>query len=92
MAELEALGSPAPPRIQVAFLAGYSNLISKGFVNAIATLRSSDLVDFQIPALSLSPLLAAKTPHSQRHRELPKNFRRDSSACSIPSNARILKP
>ncbi len=46
LAELEALRVPAPPRIQVAFMAGYTNLNSKGFVNAIGALRTAGLVDY----------------------------------------------
>jgi hypothetical protein len=33
---------PAPPRVQVAFPAGYTNLNSKGFTNAIGQLRTTD--------------------------------------------------
>ncbi len=46
LAELSVLGVDQPERVQVAFLAGYSNLTSKGFVNAISSLRTSGLIDY----------------------------------------------
>jgi uncharacterized protein len=46
LAELEAIGVQAPERVQVAFLAGYSNLRSKGFSNSIGSLRSAGLIDY----------------------------------------------
>lgn len=47
LAELEVLGVPEPERVQVAFLAGYSNLNSKGFANALGAARSNDLVAYR---------------------------------------------
>jgi hypothetical protein len=44
LAELAALGVAEPPRVQVAFLAGYTNLNSKGFTNAMGALRSGGLI------------------------------------------------
>lgn len=46
MRELEAMGSPSPPREIVSFLAGYSNFRSKGFANAIGELRSGEMVTY----------------------------------------------
>ncbi len=46
IAELEALGIAEPPRVQVAFLAGYSHPRSKGFTNALGALRSAGLIDY----------------------------------------------
>jgi len=43
--ELEHMGVPAPARELLAFLAGYANLRSKGFTNAIGALRSGGLVE-----------------------------------------------
>lgn len=49
LAELDILGVPKPERIQVAFLAGYSNLDSKGFKNATGSLRTADLIAYPTP-------------------------------------------
>lgn len=46
LAELERVRVPRPQRIQVAFLAGYGNLTSKGFANALGALRSGGLIDY----------------------------------------------
>jgi uncharacterized protein len=46
LAELELLGVEQPDRVQVAFLAGYSNLNSKGFTNALGGLRSAGRIDY----------------------------------------------
>jgi hypothetical protein len=46
LAELELLGAREPERELVAFLAGYTHLQSKGFVNAMSSLRTSGLVDY----------------------------------------------
>jgi hypothetical protein len=46
IAEFEALQIPNPARVQVAFMAGYTNLNSKGFVNALGALRSAGQVDY----------------------------------------------
>jgi hypothetical protein len=46
IAEFEALGIKNPARVQVAFMAGYTNLTSKGFVNAIGALRSAGQIDY----------------------------------------------
>lgn len=44
LAELADLGVEAPARIQVAFLAGYSNARSKGFLNPLGALSTAGLV------------------------------------------------
>lgn len=44
--ELEVMGVAKAPRAMVAFLAGYSNLNSKGFVNGIGALRSGALIEY----------------------------------------------
>jgi hypothetical protein len=46
LAELEQLGARRPARELVAFLAGYSHLQSKGFVNAVSALRTQGLIDY----------------------------------------------
>lgn len=46
LAELQAIGVCRPERVQVAFLAGYSNLNSKGFTNGLGTLRTAGLIDY----------------------------------------------
>lgn len=46
LAELEQLGSGRPPRELVAFLAGYTHLQSKGFVNAVSALRTAGFIDY----------------------------------------------
>lgn len=46
LAELDVLGVPTPARVQVAFLAGYTNMTSKGFVNAIGALRTAGLIEY----------------------------------------------
>jgi hypothetical protein len=46
LAELDLLGVSEAPRVQVAFMAGYTNLNSKGFVNAIGALRTAGHVDY----------------------------------------------
>jgi uncharacterized protein len=46
LAELEQLGATSPDRELVAFLAGYSNLSSKGFANAMGALRSEGFIDY----------------------------------------------
>lgn len=46
LAELEAVRISPAPREQVAVFAGYSNLASKGLVNAMGTLRSAGLIDY----------------------------------------------
>lgn len=55
LAELEALGVKEPPRVQVAFMAGYTNLTSKGFTNAMGSLRTGGLISYPGPGtLSLT--------------------------------------
>ena len=46
LAELEALGAKTPPRELVAFMAGYSNVTSKGFANAVGSLRTDGLISY----------------------------------------------
>ncbi len=46
LAELEQLGARQPERELVALLAGYTNLTSKGFVNAMSALSSAGLVAY----------------------------------------------
>jgi hypothetical protein len=49
IAELNAIGISEPPRVQVAFLAGYSHPQSTGFVKAIGALRTSGLIAYPSP-------------------------------------------
>lgn len=46
LAELEQLGVAQPERVQVAFLAGYTHISSKGFANAIGAARSDGLIEY----------------------------------------------
>lgn len=46
LADLEQMGSDNPDRELVAFMAGYSNVNSKGFANAIGALRTAGLIDY----------------------------------------------
>lgn len=46
LAEFAALGVDKPPRAQVAFMAGYTHLNSKGFANAIGAMRSAGYIDY----------------------------------------------
>lgn len=49
LAELAMLRVAQPERVQVAFLAGYSHLNSKGLVNALGALRTAGLIDYPSP-------------------------------------------
>jgi hypothetical protein len=46
LAELKVMGVHRPQRIQAAFLAGYTNLSSKGFVNGLSSLSSGGYVGY----------------------------------------------
>lgn len=46
LAEMETLGANKPDREIVALLAGYTNLLSKGFVNAVCELRTGGYVNY----------------------------------------------
>lgn len=46
LAELEMMGAQEPAREMVAFIAGYTNLTSKGLVNALGALRTAGLIDY----------------------------------------------
>lgn len=46
LAELEQLGAKAPERTLAALLSGYTNLASKGFVNAMSNLRTAGQIDY----------------------------------------------
>lgn len=46
LAELEAIGAADPPRELVCFLAGYTNLTSKGFSNAVSSLRTAGHITY----------------------------------------------
>lgn len=46
LAELEQLGVRQPDRVQVAFLAGYTNIGSKGFKNAAGALRTAGHITY----------------------------------------------
>lgn len=46
LSNLEALGIPDVPRIQVAIFSGYSNLFSTGFVKAIGYLRTAGYIHY----------------------------------------------
>jgi uncharacterized protein len=46
LAEFEAMGVNKVPKVQAAFLAGYSNLTSKSFANAMGSLRSGGYISY----------------------------------------------
>lgn len=46
LAELEAIGVQSPPRVQVAFMAGYSNTRSTGFAKAVSSLSADSLIAY----------------------------------------------
>lgn len=46
MVELEQMGAAQPDRELVAFMAGYSNVTSKGFANAIGSLRTQGMIEY----------------------------------------------
>ena len=46
IAEMEAIGVDKPPRVQVALMADYTNLASRGFVNSMSSLRTAGLIDY----------------------------------------------
>jgi hypothetical protein len=65
LAELEAIGVDEPERVQVAFLAGYTNLGSKGFKNAMGAAHTDGLLHYPSPgrvALTDSGRARARTP------------------------------
>lgn len=69
MAELAVLGVDPAPRIQVAFLAGYSNLNSTGFAKAIGKLRTDGLITYpnsEDMALTASGRAHAEAPARPR--------------------------
>lgn len=47
IAELEQIGATEPDRKLAAFMAGYTHLQSKGFVNAMSSLRTAGLIDYR---------------------------------------------
>lgn len=46
LAEFEAIGVERVPRVQVAFMSGYSHLLSKSFANAMGALRTGGYVGY----------------------------------------------
>lgn len=46
LAQFEAMGVNRVPKVQVAFMSGYSHLASKGFANAMGSLRSSGYISY----------------------------------------------
>jgi len=72
LAELEQLGAKAPERTLVALLAGYTNLASKGFVNAMSTLRTAGQIDYpssRTVALTSSGRTVARSSERPRSSE-----------------------
>lgn len=67
LAELEQMGAKQPPSELIAIMAGYTNLGSKGYRNALSGLRSKGLVK----GLELTPagLNAANPPPAPRNTE-----------------------
>ena len=74
LSQLRGIGLTAPPRTQVCIFSGYSNMTSKGFVNAIGALRSGGMVEYPSSGtvtLTEAGLKAAPTPEPIRgNREL----------------------
>lgn len=46
IAEFEVMGIDRVPKVQAAFMAGYSNLMSKSFANAMGSLRSAGYITY----------------------------------------------
>jgi hypothetical protein len=65
LAELEQLGARDPAREMVAFLAGYSHLQSKGFVNAMSALRTEGCIAYPDSGT------VALSPEGRAHAEPP---------------------
>lgn len=68
LAELRAMRSANPPRELVALMAGYTNLTSKAFVNAIGALRSSGYIEY--PEQGRVMLTRAGEAHAQAPGEI----------------------
>lgn len=55
LAELEQLGARQPARELVAFMAGYTHLQSKGFVNAMSALSTAGFIVYGAGTVALTP-------------------------------------
>ena len=92
LAELELLGAREPAREMVAFLAGYTHLNSKGFVNGIGSLRSAGLIDYPAGgaiALTDKGRAAAVYPAAPRS---PEEVQERVIGLLGGASARILQP
>lgn len=92
IAELEQLGARQPERALVALLAGYTNINSKGFANALGTLSSAGLVSYPANgsiALTEAGAAQAEAPEAPRTSEDVQE-----RICSLlgGASARILQP
>lgn len=72
LAEFAALGVHQPQRAQVAFMAGYTHLNSKGFTNAIGAMRAAGYIEYpgagtiSLTASGHSHAAPAETPRSSK--------------------------
>jgi CRP-like cAMP-binding protein len=92
LAELEQLGARRPARELVAFLAGYSNLASKGFVHAVSALRTAGAIDYPdagTVALTEAGRLRARPPERPR---TPEEVQARVIAMLGGASGRILTP
>lgn len=87
LAELEQIGSASPPRELLCFMAGYQNVNSKGFANAIGQLRTGGL----IAGMTLTDAGRAAAHPSPAPRT-PAELQNQLMALLGGATARILKP
>lgn len=92
LAELEILGVQRPERVQVALLAGYTNLNSKGLTNALGGLRTAGFIDY--PQSGTVELTSTGRQHAA-YPEVPRSSReiQDRVVRLLGgSSARLLEP
>lgn len=87
MAELEQMGARTPPSELIALLAGYGNMRSKGFRNALSALRSGGMIEGLV--LSAAGRAAAQPPAAPRNTE---ELQGQMIARLGPAAGRILQP
>lgn len=92
LAELKTLGANEPRRELVAFLAGYTHLQSKGFVNGLSELRTAGAIDYP----SSGSVVLTETGHSlaqypERPRT-PQEVQERVIALLGGASGRILRP
>lgn len=92
LAELEQLGADTPAKELVAFMAGYSNLSSKGFANAIGALRSLGMIDYPRPGVIYMTPTGAKIANPAEAPRTPKEVQARICTMLGGASARILQP